>query len=183
MSRFQVTPDLVFPEIKIVEYDLKTDNRGFFTEIWSDLLQGEIGMEHPTQVNISESNFGIIRGIHWQREPWSQGKLVSCINGAIHDIVVDIRRDSSTCGKHISFNLDVSSQRAIWVPRGFGHGFQALSDQARIMYFVDNAYKPDHEESLYPLDEDLGIQWEIQDSIISPKDLSGMTFSSYMNIR
>ena len=180
MAKFQVTSDLVFPEVKVIDFATIGDERGFFTEFWSETLSDEVGMKRPSQVNCSESDFGVVRGIHWQKEPWSQGKLIFCIKGEISDIVVDIRKTSSTCGKHTRFKLDETIQKAIWIPRGFGHAFQALSEKARIMYFVDNPYKPSHEETLHPLDQHLDINWSISNPTISPKDLSGMSFNAYM---
>ena len=147
------------------------DSRGSFSEVFKDLeyskhLQGVKFI----QDNESVSNYGVLRGLHYQKGDYKQSKLVRASYGEIQDVVVDIRKDSATFGKHISVILSKDNNKQIFVPKGFAHGFLVLSDFAIVNYKVDNIYSLKHESGLLYCDKDLDIKWNIEDVVVSEKD-------------
>ena len=122
-----------------------------------------------------------MRGLHFQKPPFEQAKLVRCIEGEVLDVAVDIRQNSKTFGKYISILLSGENKRQLFVPRGFAHGFLVLSESATIAYKVDNIYAPDHDAGIRWNDKDLNIQWGIGDSevIVSEKDAKLPFFSNF----
>jgi len=120
-----------------------------------------------------------LRGLHFQKPPFQQAKLVRCIEGEVLDVAVDIRKNSKTYGKHISVLLSGENKRQLFVPRGFAHGFLVLSDSATFAYKVDNNYAPDHDAGILWKDKELNIQWGIEDCevIVSKKDAELPFFS------
>ena len=163
-------------EIKIIRATRFHDDRGFFTETYKESEYLEIGIPRFVQDNLSESSKGVIRGLHWQSSPFGQGKLVSCLNGAILDVAVDIRKNSKTFGKHVAVELNASEQIALWVPEGFAHGFQSLEDNTRVHYKVTNYWNKNSERSLNYSDLDIAIPWRSIKPVISAKDLDAPTF-------
>jgi dTDP-4-dehydrorhamnose 3,5-epimerase len=164
------------PEVKIILATRFHDERGFFTETYKESEYLEVGIPKFVQDNLSESSKGVIRGMHWQNSPYGQGKLVSCLSGAILDVAVDIRKESPTFGQHISVELNSSEQISLWVPEGFAHGFQALEEGTRVHYKVTNYWNKESERSLSPLDKDLTIAWPIKSFILSEKDKAAPSF-------
>ena len=162
--------ETAIPDVKIVRATRFHDERGFFTETYKEAEYLEAGIPKFVQDNLSESSKGVIRGLHWQTSPFGQGKLVSCLNGSILDIAVDIRRDSQTFGMHVAVELNSNEQTALWVPEGFAHGFQALEDGTRVHYKVTNYWHKEAERSLNPLDGTVAISWPIDTHILSSKD-------------
>jgi dTDP-4-dehydrorhamnose 3,5-epimerase len=162
--------ETAIPEVKIIRATRFHDERGYFTETYKETEYMGIGMPKFLQDNLSESSRGVIRGLHWQNSPFGQGKLVSCLSGAILDVAVDIRKDSPTFGQHISVELNSNEQISLWVPEGFAHGFQALENGTKVHYKVTNYWHKDSERSINPLDEDLSIVWPISKPILSAKD-------------
>lgn len=158
------------PDVKIIRGNRFLDDRGFFSETYKESEYLEIGIPKFVQDNISESSKGVIRGLHWQTPPHGQGKLVSCVGGSILDVAVDVRRGSSTYGKHIAVELNSKEQIALWVPEGFAHGFQALMDKTRVHYKVTGYWNQNAEMSLNPIDPELSISWQIEEKILSQKD-------------
>ena len=148
------------------------DNRGYFTELFKSSEAIELGLPSFVQENLSRSGKGVVRGLHWQTEPMSQGKLVSCISGRIVDYFVDIRSNSPTFGKVFSAELSSESTQWLWVPSGFAHGFEALEDNTTVIYKVTNPWSKVHERSLSPLDTSLGISFLSRDPLLSEKDAS-----------
>lgn len=146
------------------------DNRGFFSELYKEELFSKNGVSKFVQDNMSESSAGVIRGLHWQSEPFGQGKLVTCLAGAILDVAVDVREGSSTFGKHVAVELSAKEPISLWVPTGFAHGFQALEDQTRVFYKVTNYWNKDSERSLNPLDPQLDVKWPLTEFMLSEKD-------------
>jgi dTDP-4-dehydrorhamnose 3,5-epimerase len=169
--------ETAIPDVKIIRATRFHDERGFFTETYKESEYLEIGIPKFVQDNLSESSKGVIRGLHWQTSPYGQGKLVSCLSGAILDVAVDIRKESPTFGQHVSVELNSNEQIALWVPEGFAHGFQSLENSTRVYYKVTNYWNKDSEKSLYPLDGVLGIAWPINDKRLSTKDLEAPDFS------
>jgi len=131
----------------------------------------KIGIKNEfVQENHSKSIFGVLRGLHFQKEPYSQAKLVRCIRGVIFDVAVDIRRDSPTFGKYVSVILSEHTKEILYIPRGFAHGFEVLSETAEVVYLVDNLYAPQAEGGIIWNDESLNIKWPIRNPILSEKD-------------
>ncbi len=167
--------ETAIPDVKIVRATRFHDERGFFTETYKEAEYLEAGIPKFVQDNLSESSKGVIRGLHWQTSPYGQGKLVSCLSGAILDVAVDIRKESPTFGQHVSVALNSYEQIALWVPEGFAHGFQALEDGTRVHYKVTNYWNKDSERSLNSLDPHLGIPWHKLPILLSEKDNSAPT--------
>lgn len=153
------------------------DERGYFSEVWrEDEFVRHIGPVHFVQDNESVSRRGVLRGLHFQAGEYSQAKLVRVSRGTVLDVVVDLRQDSPTYGRHVSVELTVSSGRQLFVPRGFAHGFVVLSDDAQFQYKVDNVYAPQSECTLRFDDPALGIDWVLprEELILSAKDCHGI---------
>lgn len=153
------------------------DSRGYFSEVWK---QAEFDKNIPgvkfVQDNESTSSYGVLRGLHFQKGEWSQAKLVRVSRGRVLDVVVDLRVDSVTYGKHIAVELSAENGRQLFVPRGFAHGFVVLSEDAQFQYKVDNVYAPQAEVTLKFDDEELGIDWKVpkEDLLLSEKDKKGV---------
>ena len=160
-------------EIKIIEPTIYADERGYFLESFNqDQFHNKIGKINFIQDNESKSSFGVLRGLHFQRSPFEQSKLIRVIKGEIQDVVVDIRKDSDTFLKHVSIILNEKNKRQIFIPKGFAHGFLVLSDEAVINYKVDNVYSLKSESGIAYDDVRLNIKWKLDsDKIkISKKD-------------
>ena len=160
--------------VVIIEPRVFQDSRGYFFESFSQRELDEL--VRPIQFvqdNESMSTYGVIRGLHYQRMPYTQSKLVRCVKGAVLDVVVDIRRGSPTFGQHISVELTGDNHRQVFIPRGFAHGFAVLSDVAIFQYKCDNYYHPESDAGIQLMDEELGIDWRIpiEQAILSAKDL------------
>jgi dTDP-4-dehydrorhamnose 3,5-epimerase len=155
-------------DVILIEPTLIEDSRGYFFETFrQDLLNQAIGYNVEfIQENESKSNKGVLRGLHYQLAPFSQAKLVKVLEGSVLDVVVDIRRSSSTFGKHISFELTSENKRQLFVPQGFAHGFVVLSKSATFSYKVDNYYSPENERGIAFDDESLGIDWRLTKNLI-----------------
>jgi len=160
------------PEVKLIIGKRFHDERGFFTETYKQSDYLELGIPNFVQDNLSESHRGVIRGLHWQASPYGQGKLVSCLQGSILDVAVDIRQNSPTFGLHVAITLTENDTQSLWVPEGFAHGFQALEDQTRVHYKVTNYWHQNYERSLDSLDTKLGIEWEPMNVLRNAKDSS-----------
>ena len=152
----------------ILKPDTFGDNRGYFCEFFKEegMRQNELFFEGVVQGNRSKSAKGVVRGLHFQKNPKCQTKLVEVINGAAIDVVVDIREGSPTYGKHVAVLLkpydskDEESGKQLYVPRGFAHGFVSLEDSTVFQYLVDNDYAPDMEGGILWNDPELGIDWD-----------------------
>ena len=160
-----------FNEVFLIEPIVHRDNRGAFYENFNKNKYSEIGLKGPwLQDNISKTNYGGIRGLHFQN-PKPQGKLVSVICGSIFDVVVDIRKKSHTFGQWVSVELNDTNCNQLWIPPGFAHGFQVLSRIAHVHYKCTiNYWSPENEESILFNDPDIGIEWPIEMNSISLKD-------------
>ena len=123
---------------------------------------------------------GIIRGLHFQVEPYSETKLVRCIRGKIFDVAVDLRKGSKTFGKWHGVFLSEENKKMFFIPRGFAHGFCTLTDISEVVYKVDNFYSPEHERGLLWNDPDIAIEWPVTNPILSIKDQKNMTFKSFI---
>lgn len=151
------------------------DNRGYFESLTLEELQS-LGFKEIVQVSRSKSGKGVIRGMHFQKGIYAQAKVVSCIKGRVLDVVVDLRRNSSTYGQYTSVELTPENGNMFYVPRGFAHGFLSLEDETIFQYFVDNKYMPTEEGGLMYNDSDVKIDWcfekyGIDNPIFSDKDM------------
>lgn len=167
----------------IIEPSFFGDNRGYFSPYFIQKDFDELGFERVVQTNRSKSGKGVLRGLHFQKEPMTQAKIVEVISGAAIDVVVDMRVESSTYGKSTAVLLTPydkdkeNSGRQLFVPRGFAHGFLSLEDNTVFQYLIDNDYAPSHEGGIFWNDPDLGIDWEgmmkkydIKEPLLSEKD-------------
>ena len=157
----------------IIEPRLFKDDRGYFFESFSQREFNEkVRKVNFVQDNESMSSYGVMRGLHFQRPPFTQSKLVRCVKGAVLDVAVDIRKGSPTYGQHVAVELTEDNHRQFFVPRGFAHGFAVLSETAVFQYKCDNFYAPESEGALAWDDPDLGIDWRIPADrvILSEKD-------------
>ena len=162
-------------DLLIIEPQLFEDERGFFYESYNkNNLKSNIVF---VQDNESKSYKGVIRGLHFQTPPFEQTKLVRCVSGNILDVAVDLRTNSKTYGKSFSIELSSENNRQLFVPKGFAHGFQVLSEIAIVSYKVDNYYNPDSDSGLIWNDKDLSIDWNLDlKPILSKKDLKLISF-------
>ena len=159
--------------VVIIEPRIFTDARGYFFESFSERdFCKEVREIKFVQDNESKSSYGVMRGLHFQRPPFTQSKLVRVIKGAVLDVAVDIRKGSPTYGKHVAVELTEDNHRQFFVPRGFAHGFAVLSDEAIFQYKCDNFYAPEADGGISILDDSLGIDWRIpmDKAILSEKD-------------
>jgi dTDP-4-dehydrorhamnose 3,5-epimerase len=146
------------------------DARGFFLESYHRPAFCEAGIECVfMQDNHSKSARGVVRGLHYQN-PAPQAKLVRVVQGRIFDVAVDIRRNSSTFGKSVSLCLDAREHHAVFIPRGFAHGFAVLSETAEVLYKTDNVYAPDCEHGILWNDPEIAINWPVDSPVLSEKD-------------
>ncbi|SDT25491.1 dTDP-4-dehydrorhamnose 3,5-epimerase [Halopseudomonas xinjiangensis] len=156
----------------LIELELRGDDRGFFARTMCRDEFEKHGMATDyVQQNMSVSAFkGTLRGMHYQLRPYAEAKLIRCLHGAIVDVIVDIREDSPTYLKHQMFELTDSNRHQLYVPPGFAHSFQTLTDDVEVSYLVSSPYAPQYERGLRYNDERLGIQWPETVTTISDKD-------------
>lgn len=173
--------DTELSEVKIIKGRRFPDDRGFFSELYKEKLFSENGVPHFVQDNMSESRAGVVRGLHWQAEPFGQGKLVTCLTGSIIDVAVDVRPNSPQYGKHVAVKLDSREAISLWVPVGFAHGFQSLEEGTRVFYKVTNYWNKESERALNPIDPALGIPWSKKDFILSDKDAEAPNFDAIIH--
>ena len=161
------------PDILILEPRVIKDARGYFFESFSQKVFDEQASKTVfIQDNESKSVYGVIRGLHFQKEPFAQSKLVRVIKGSVLDVAVDIRKGSPTFGQHVAIELNEDNHYQLFIPHGFAHGFSVLSDEVIFSYKCDNYYAPDYEGALAWNDPDLAIDWKIpsENIILSEKD-------------
>lgn len=156
----------------IIEPTVFEDERGYFYEKFNEKKFEELtGLNgHFVQDNISKSSYGVLRGVHLQKGEHAQAKLVSCLEGKVWDVAVDLRKDSPTFGKWFGVELTPENKLQLYVPRGFGHGFSVLSDTAIFAYKCDNFYEKDAEGSVIWNDEELNIDWKLPKEVIQLSD-------------
>mgnify|MGYP005978323835 CR=1 FL=1 len=157
----------------IIEPRLFKDDRGYFFESFSQREFNEkVRKVNFVQDNESKSSYGVLRGLHFQKPPYAQSKLVRVIKGAVLDVAVDIRKGSPTFGKYVSVELTEDNHRQFFIPRGFAHGFSVLTDEVIFQYKCDNYYAPQYESGIQFDDPALGIDWKIPEAemILSAKD-------------
>lgn len=160
-------------DVIILEPKLFGDERGYFFEGYNQVeFDEKVRPVHFIQDNESKSKYGVLRGLHFQKPPFAQSKLVRVIKGAVLDVAVDIRKGSPTFGQHVAVELTESNHRQFFIPRGFAHGFSVLTDEVIFQYKCDNRYAPQSEGALAWDDPDLGIDWHVPTDkvLLSEKD-------------
>ena len=160
-------------DVVIIEPHLFRDERGYFFESWSERdFNEKVRKVRFVQDNESRSSYGVLRGLHFQKPPYAQSKLVRVLSGAVLDVAVDIRRGSPTFGQHVAVELSGENHRQLFIPRGFAHGFAVLTDDVVFQYKCDSFYAPQSEGALAWDDPDLGIDWRIPAGrvVLSEKD-------------
>ena len=160
------------PGVYLIEPKVFGDNRGWFYESWSEAKWQDAGLDYTfVQDNHSFSaQKGILRGIHFQNAPHAQAKLVRCAVGAVLDVAVDLRKNSPTYKKWVAYELSAENKRQLLVPRGFGHGFLTLTENAEFLYKTDNPYNAAADRNIRWNDPEIGIDWGISQPILSEKD-------------
>lgn len=162
----------------IIKPDVYKDPRGYFFESYNQLRFFEMGLDCLfMQDNESLSKKNVLRGLHFQKPPHSQGKLVRVVHGAVLDVAVDIRKDSKTFGKYVSTVLSGENKIMFWIPTGFAHGFLTLEDDTVFSYKCTEVYHKDSEVCIRWDDPDLNIDWVIKDPLVSEKDQMGISFA------
>ena len=165
--------------VVIIEPELFGDSRGYFMESYSErVFDREVAPVRFVQDNRSYSRYGVVRGLHYQKAPYAQSKLVSCVVGKVLDEAVDIREGSPTYGKYVAVELSAENHRQLFIPKGFAHGFAVLSEEALFEYKCDEFYHPEAECGIAWDDPNIGIDWRLpkEDIILSAKD------SNYKNL-
>ncbi|MEU4424415.1 dTDP-4-dehydrorhamnose 3,5-epimerase [Actinoplanes sp. NPDC024001] len=160
------------------------DDRGTFLEWYRfDALAEAVGHRLDlAQANLSVSARGVVRGIHFADVPPGQAKYVTCVSGAVLDVVVDIRAGSPTFGAWEAVRLDDADRRAVYLAEGLGHGFCALTDGATVAYLCSSTYRPGHEHGVHPFDEQLGIEWPVERPVLSGKDAEAPTLAEALAV-
>ena len=162
---------LSIPEIILIEPKVFDDPRGFFLETYKHSDFQQIGIsEHFVQDNYSRSQKHVLRGLHYQKNPRAQGKLVQCFQGKVFDVAVDIRRGSDTFGQWVACELSDVNCSVLYVPRGFAHGFVVMSEYADVVYKCTAEYAPETDRGIIWNDPDINIHWPVAEPILSEKD-------------
>ncbi len=178
--------DVIKTEIEgvyIIEPKVFKDARGYFFESYSQReFEEKIGRVEFVQDNESMSGYGVMRGLHFQKPPFTQSKLVRCVRGKVLDVAVDVREGSPTYGKHVAVELSEDNHREFFIPKGFAHGFSVLSETAVFQYKCDEFYHPESEGGISILDGSLGIDWRIPagDAVLSEKDTKHPLFKDFV---
>lgn len=166
----------------IIEPKVFKDARGYFFESFSQReFEEKVRKVNFVQDNESMSSYGVMRGFHFQRPPYTQSKLVRCVIGKVQDVAVDIRKGSPTYGQYVAVELSEENHRQIFIPRGFAHGFSVLSEKAIIQYKCDNFYAPEADSGISIKDESFGIDWKIptENAILSEKDIKHLCLKDF----
>ena len=170
------------PDLVIVKPNVYEDARGYFFESYNKEAFLKNGIDHNfVQDNESRSSKGVLRGLHFQKPPFAQGKLVRVMRGAVLDVAVDLRKGSTTYGKWASVELNQDNKWMYWIPPGFAHGFVTLEDNTVFFYKCTNVYNKESEGSIIWNDPDLNIDWKFDNPILSEKDKVGPSFKDFVN--
>lgn len=169
--------------VVIIEPKIFRDSRGYFFESFSQReFEEKVCRINFVQDNESMSSYGVMRGLHFQRPPFTQAKLVRCVKGAVLDVAVDIRKESPTYGQHVAVELSEDNHYQMFIPHGFAHGFSVLSETAVFHYKCDQFYHPESDAGISILDKSLGIDWRIptDKAILSDKDTRHPLFKDFV---
>ena len=162
----------------IIELDLKKDDRGFFTRTFCTEIFKQQGLEtfYPQNNHSRTTKKHTLRGMHFQKEPAQEVKVVRCTRGKILDVIIDIRKESSTFGQHIKVELSEENNNMLYVPKGFAHGFLTLEDICDVLYMVSSPYTPEKEAGIRWNDPAFNIQWPVENPFLSEKDAAHPNF-------
>lgn len=178
--KITVTPTAL-TGVVLIDTKFFQDDRGFFIESWHQRDYADAGLPMTfAQEGHSRSARGVLRGLHYQDMTAPMGKLVRCTVGAIFDVALDLRVGSPTFGKWVGVELTADNKRQIYVPEGFGHGFQALTDVVEVQYKQTGFYTPASEGTISWNDPEVGVQWPIADPLLSDRDKRGMSLKTYL---
>lgn len=172
----------VIDGVVVIEPKIFKDSRGYFFESFSQWeFEEKVRRINFVQDNESMSNYGVMRGLHFQQPPFAQSKLVRCVRGAVLDVAVDIRKGSPTYGQHIAVELTENNHRQFFIPRGFAHGFSVLSDIAIFQYKCDNFYAPQADDGINIKDVSFNIDWQVptDKAVLSEKDTLHTYFKDF----
>lgn len=159
------------PGLLLIEPDVFRDERGYFCETYNEAKLSQLGFtQNFVQDNESKSSKGVLRGIHFQKPPFAQAKLVRVVSGSVIDFAVDLRKGSPTYGKYKAVKLDAEKKNMLYLPEGFGHAFVSLEDNTIFSYKCSNLYNKESESGILFSDPDLAIDWQIENPILSDKD-------------
>ena len=181
ISLLRSNKGLIMEDLFIIEPNIIQDERGFFMESWNQKKFDEIIGENIIfrQDNHSRSIYGVLRGLHYQLNPYPQGKLVRCSMGSIFDVAIDIRKDSQTYGTWGGIKLSAENKKQLWIPKGFAHGFLTLSEIAEVQYKADSFWNKKYERSIRWNDESLKINWSqetnLKEPLLADKDANAPT--------
>lgn len=169
----ELTSPSPLPEIVIIEQTVFNDSRGWFCESYSkrSMKQHGIDVEFVQDNHSYSIKKGVIRGLHYQKPPFAQSKLVRCTRGRVFDVVVDIRHGSPNFAKWFGIVLSRENRKQLFIPKGFAHGFLTLEDDCEVQYKVDNFYSHQHDRSIKFDDPDIGIEWGLAEVVLSDKDM------------
>lgn len=170
--------------VVIIEPDVFGDNRGFFMESWNKKKMEEAGLYYDfVQDNHSKSTVkGTLRGIHFQKGNKAQAKLVRCVKGVVLDVAVDLRKNSPTFKQWVGVELSAENKKQLLIPRGFGHGFITLTDDVEFLYKADNYYAPEADAGIRWNDPDIGVDWGVENPILSEKDKKNPFLKDYKEL-
>ena len=166
--------------IQLIENKTNSDNRGYFFEKYNRNFLN-INNVNFVQENISKSSKGTVRGMHWQTRPKAQDKLITCVTGEIFDVALDLRKGSETFGQFCSQILRGGENKSLWIPKGFAHGFQALSEKSIISYSVTNDFSIENSRTINPYCPTIGVDWPIKDTILSKSDSEAKTLQDLLS--
>ena len=169
--------------IIIFDTDVFRDERGYFMEYYNEKMFKQNVLENFSfkQDNISLSKKNVLRGLHFQAPPFEQGKLIQVLKGKVMDVAVDVRKGSKTYGKHLKIELSSKNHKQLWIPPGFAHGFLTLEDDTLFSYKCTNHYSKNHEMDLLWNDDNLNIDWGIENPVISEKDEKATKFEDLIS--
>ena len=183
MGQIKVTKCPI-PGLYVIEPTVHGDHRGYFMETYNLRDMQEQGLDMVfVQDNQSRSSYGVVRGLHFQRPPHAQAKLVRVVKGKVLDVAVDLRNDSPTFGKYVAVELSDENHRQVFIPKGFAHGFSVLSKEAVFQYKCDEYYAPESEAAIAWDDQDLNIDWKVpaEDVVLSAKDRNHPSLKDYIS--
>jgi dTDP-4-dehydrorhamnose 3,5-epimerase len=166
--------ELILPGVWLIEPEPLADDRGFFARIWCERELRDHGLEtRLAQCSVSfNRRRGTLRGIHYQKEPYNEAKLVRCTRGALFYVAVDLRRSSSAFGRHVGLELSADNRKMVYLPRGCANGIQTLEDETELVYQISEFYRPEYAVGVRWDDPELAIDWPVADPVISDRDRS-----------
>lgn len=172
-----------FAGLFVIKPKVFGDHRGYFFESYKESELQKVLDRRPEFIQDNESLSGknVLRGLHFQKPPFAQSKLVRVVTGSVLDVVVDLRKEEPTFGKHFAIELTAENKAQLFVPKGFAHGFLTLEDNTRFCYKCEGEYAPHSEDSLLWSDPDLNINWPSNQPLVSEKDAKANTFSSFIS--